>query len=326
MLDLIVNPYAGRGRAKTDAKKVFEILDANNVKFAPHYTARKKHATEIAYNLTLSGAETIVSVGGDGTIHEIVNGIILARRELEKQGKPFVTRLALIPAGTGNDFMRSANLPLSLEDATKRILSGTAKPVDAIEIDGTYEICFACRGIDVDVVNMVNASKKKTSSSYLKKILLCIFKGIKYDFCINIDGNEIKTTGIVAAVLNGAVLAGGMHFCSPAKIDDGLLDVIVVEKRNRAEFDKSYFVISVKKLLVNRVNRPFVVRRLHADDYVDFAAALIDHTDIHAGFCKRGEQPCGGTGAVAHSLTDGCDQRHSAVDFNRIGVNSLADS
>ena len=52
MLDLIVNPYAGRGRAKTDAKKVFEILDANNVKFALHYTARKKHATEIAYNLT----------------------------------------------------------------------------------------------------------------------------------------------------------------------------------------------------------------------------------------------------------------------------------
>lgn len=85
MLDLIVNPYAGRGRAKTDAKKVFEILDANNVKFAPHYTARKKHATEIAYNLTLSGAETIVSVGGDGTIHEIVNGIILARRELENK-------------------------------------------------------------------------------------------------------------------------------------------------------------------------------------------------------------------------------------------------
>lgn len=41
MLDLIVNPYAGRGRAKTDAKKVFEILDANGVKFAPHYTARK---------------------------------------------------------------------------------------------------------------------------------------------------------------------------------------------------------------------------------------------------------------------------------------------
>ena len=232
MLDLIVNPYAGRGRAKTDAKKVFEILDANNVKFAPHYTARKKHATEIAYNLTLSGAETIVSVGGDGTIHEIVNGIILARRELEKQGKPFVTRLALIPAGTGNDFMRSANLPLSLKEATNRILSGSVKPVDAIEIDGTYEICFACRGIDVDVVNMVNASKKKTSSSYLKKILLCIFKGIKYDFCINIDGKEIKTTGIVAAVLNGAVLAGGMHFCSPAKIDDGLLDVIVVEKRN----------------------------------------------------------------------------------------------
>ena len=68
MLDLIVNPYAGRGRAKTDAKKVFEILDANNVKFAPHYTARKKHATEIAYNLTLSGAKTIVSVGGDGTL------------------------------------------------------------------------------------------------------------------------------------------------------------------------------------------------------------------------------------------------------------------
>lgn len=232
MLYIIANPYAGRGRAKADAEKVFEILRAKNVPFSARFTSYKKHATEIAKELVLSGADTIVSAGGDGTIHEIVNGIVEAREELQKEGKPFVTRLALLPCGTGNDFMRSANLPSTLDGAIERILNGTTKQIDAINVDGTYEICFACRGIDVDVVNLVNASKKKTSSSYLKKILTCIFKGIKYDFRINIDGKEIETEGIVAAVLNGSVLAGGMHFCAPAKIDDGLLDVVVVEKRN----------------------------------------------------------------------------------------------
>lgn len=232
MLHLIINPYAGRGRAKADAEKIFEFLSLKNVSYVSHFTSYRKHATEIARDLTLSGTETIVSVGGDGTIHEIINGIISAREQLLKEGKPYVTRLALLPCGTGNDFMRSAGLPLNLEDALMRVIEGRAEPIDAINIDGVYEICFACRGIDVDVVNMVNASKHKTASSYLKKILLCIFKGIKYDFCINIDGKEIKTRGIVTAVLNGSVLAGGMKFCAPAKINDGLLDVIIIKKRN----------------------------------------------------------------------------------------------
>ena len=102
-------------------------------------------------------------------------------------------------------------------------------------------------GIDVDVVNMVNAGKTKTPSSYLKNILKCIFKGIKYHFEIIIDDKRIETTGIVAAVLNGSVLAGGLSFCPPASPFDGALDVIVIEKRNAL---KTLFHLT--KLLKNK--------------------------------------------------------------------------
>lgn len=231
MLDFIVNPMARRGSGVEEVNKAVKIMDDLGISYALHYTEYRHHATELAYDLTMNGADTIVSCGGDGTIHEIINGIIPAKYDLEKKGRPYVTKLALLPCGTGNDFMRSAGISVVTEEALRRVISGEASPIDAINIDGTYEICFACRGIDVDVVNMVNASKKKTPSSYLKKILICIFKGINYDFDMIIDGKEIKQNGIVAAVLNGSQLAGGMHFCPPANIDDGCLDVIFVKKR-----------------------------------------------------------------------------------------------
>lgn len=233
MLEFIVNPMARRGKGIAEVEKAVRYFDSLGVEYRLNYTHYVKHATEIAYELTLNGADTVVSCGGDGTIHEIINGIIAAKLKLEENGEPYVTKLALLPCGTGNDFMRSANMSIDTIQAADTILNGRAAPADAIEINGIYEICFACRGIDVDVVNMVNASKRKTQLSYLKKILLCLFKGLNYDFDIIIDGRHFKEKAVVAAVLNGSKLATGMNFCPPAKIDDGLLDVIIVRYRPR---------------------------------------------------------------------------------------------
>ncbi|MDY3242092.1 MAG: diacylglycerol kinase family lipid kinase [Eubacteriales bacterium] len=247
MLNIIVNPYAGRGKCKNEAEKVARILDEKKIPYKLHYTEYPKHAAEIAHKLVLEGADAVVSAGGDGTLHEVVNGVISARKTIEKNGGNFKTVIGVLPCGTGNDFMTSVNLPSDVASALDRIIDGKPVPLDAIDVDGVYEICFACRGIDVDVVNMVNAGKSKTPSSYLKNILKCIFKGIKYHFEIIIDDKRIETTGIVAAVLNGSVLAGGLSFCPPASPFDGALDVIVIEKRNAL---KTLFHLT--KLLKNK--------------------------------------------------------------------------
>ena len=65
----------------------------------------------------------------------------------------------------------------------------------------------------MDIVNLVNSSKNKTQSSYLKKLFICLFRRINYDFCINVDGNVISEKGLIAAVLNGGKIASGMNIC-----------------------------------------------------------------------------------------------------------------
>lgn len=229
MLDLIVNPMARRGRGLEDLNKAKKVFDKLGVEYVQHVSNYHKHSIILAYNLVTEGADTIVACGGDGTISEILNGYMNAKIEMEKLGKKCNTKLALLPCGTGNDFMRSANMPLDIEAAAKTVVYGTAKPIDVIEIDGYYEITFACKGIDVDVVNMVNKGKHKNENSYLKNILKCLFKGINYDFEIKYDDKEVLFNGIFAATLNGGKLASGMEFAPDAKIDDGFMDLVLVK-------------------------------------------------------------------------------------------------
>lgn len=229
MMNLIVNPMAKRGKGLKLVEKAKKHLFENKVDYKIHLTEFSKHATEIAYDLVINGADNIVSCGGDGTLNEVVNGIMKAKAELAKSGKVSNVKLGLLPCGTGNDFMRSADMPIDIIKATSLLINGTAKPADIISIDGHFEICFACQGIDAEMVKMVNASRRKTTLSYLKKLLKCVFMNFSYDFTINIDSDEFKKHGLIVAVLNGGKIASGMQMCPPAKIDDGYFDVVIIE-------------------------------------------------------------------------------------------------
>ncbi|MEG1613030.1 MAG: diacylglycerol kinase family lipid kinase [Clostridia bacterium] len=232
MFDLIINPMAKRGRGLDEVRRVESYFAKKNIDYIEHYTKYVKHATELSYDLTLQSADVIVACGGDGTIHEVINGIIKAKQKMANEGLQCNTKLGILPCGTGNDFMRSAGMSIATLEAADVLISGKPQNVDAINIDGRYEITFACKGIDVDVVNMVNASAKKTESSYLKNILKCIFKRINYDFDILADGEHIKYNGVFTAVLNGGKVAGGIDFCPDAKVDDGFLNLVMIKHQN----------------------------------------------------------------------------------------------
>lgn len=243
VLELIVNPVARRGEGIKEVEKAKSFFDEKGVAYREHVTQRRKHAAELACKLAVGGADTVVACGGDGTIHEIVNGLMSARRLLEEKGEALVTRLALLPCGTGNDFIRSAGISLDAYEAATVIARGESRGVDLICIDGIYEICFACRGLDVDVVQQVNSSARKTEASYTKKALNCIFKRLNYDFSIIADGVVQDVNGVIAAVLNGWSIASGLNFCPTAKIDDGLMDLIIIKSQSRMKTLKSFMSI-----------------------------------------------------------------------------------
>ena len=123
MLNFVINPIAGGKRGKKMLKSIALIesrLIERNVPYSFHYSQKKGGATELTKELIASGATTIVAVGGDGTLHEVINGFSDFDR----------VALGIIPCGTGNDFANALNLPLDPVKAVDVILDNTPKFTD----------------------------------------------------------------------------------------------------------------------------------------------------------------------------------------------------
>ncbi|MBM2851364.1 MAG: hypothetical protein HW418_4306 [Anaerolineales bacterium] len=134
---LIFNPMADRGRSGQQASDLRAMVDEMGGADwqGTEYPA---HATEIAAQAALQGYQTIVALGGDGTVHEIVNGLM----KIEAAHRP---RLGIVPMGSGNDFAGGAGIQMNQQEAMRRVFTGTPKPVDVARIqDGTGRT-RACR-------------------------------------------------------------------------------------------------------------------------------------------------------------------------------------
>jgi diacylglycerol kinase (ATP) len=124
-LVLIVNPRAGRGRVEATLPGIERVLNQANLSYRIVRTTRPGHAAEAARQALLSGERYLVAVGGDGTVHEVVNGMI-------KDGRPLAPDavLGVVAAGSGCDFVRSFGLPPDAERAAHHLIGDRVRPID----------------------------------------------------------------------------------------------------------------------------------------------------------------------------------------------------
>ncbi len=218
---IISNPVAGKKKDKT--KNALELVEGvflkNGVDFQTHFSQGEKDATRIVRELTLAGETEIVAHGGDGTLHEVLNGIV----------DPSVCNLGLIPSGTGNDFAEKVGLPLDPVKAAEFILNGKAKPTDFLEVGGVRCMNVAGLGMDVDVLERCQKGKNKGKAKYLLSLLQSLFayKGIKVQ--IESEGVQEERDVLIAAACNGSQFGGGIRICPVADVADGKLDAVIVD-------------------------------------------------------------------------------------------------
>ncbi len=219
MYQIIVNPTAGKNKAAKNLAVVERIFTERGVAYAVHKTCAVHDGTYIAKRLTEAGERDILVVGGDGTLHEVLGGV----------ADPTACRLGLIPSGTGNDFAGRLGLPLDAEKATLKILEGEAKPIDYLEVGGVRCMNVAGVGMDVDVLERCQRGKMKGKLKYLFSLLksLFAFKGLPITF--EREGVEEKHAALIAAACNGTRFGGGITICPVAEVDDGKIDVVVVD-------------------------------------------------------------------------------------------------
>ena len=240
MYDLIINPKAKAGKAAKLRKKVEYLLQERGVEYTMHETKDTKDATEIAKRLSASGAKNIVAVGGDGTLHEVLNGL-----DCEK------VNFGIIPLGSGNDFIAAAGIPLKIEDAIDVLLSCEPKATDYMVCDGVRGINIIGTGIDVDILKRCKKSKiLRGKLQYLWSLIISLIKFKFYKFgIIGENGEKKDAEALIACVGNGSQFGGGIKMCPGAEIDDGKLDFVIAGKLKKIKIPYAFIQLLKGKIL-----------------------------------------------------------------------------
>lgn len=230
-VQLYVNPTAGRGRAGKRLPRIETLLEAAGVAFETHLSGDVGHLEQQVRAGVDGGADRIVVAGGDGSIHEAVNGIMAAAG---------TARLGVIPTGTGNDFAKASNIPLDWEHATRllggRIAAGaTWRRIDVGRMNERYFANGVGIGFDARVTRVARSYRWPIGDLvYLLALFRCIVAGVVTP-AMTISSEELTRSGptTLVSVSNGAWV-GGMFWIAPmADNTDGKLDLLVADPVSR---------------------------------------------------------------------------------------------
>jgi diacylglycerol kinase (ATP) len=186
------------------------------------------------------GCDTVIAAGGDGTLNHVLNGLTAAF-SADGESPPRV-RLGLLPLGTGNDFARSAGIPVDLEHALAVVREGNTRRVDVIRITTSscvrHMINVSSGGFGTKVSEVASDGAKDFWGrlGYATSFVGALPERDDYDAAIRLDGREeIAISALGAIVANACFVAGGVPIAPEAQLDDGLLDLIVLPTASLAE-------------------------------------------------------------------------------------------
>ena len=230
-IPLFFNPAAGRGRAGRTIPQVARLLDSVGL---AHVLIRSESVGDLetkVFNAVSAGAEKMMVAGGDGSIHEVVNGILRSNRPVE---------LGVIPIGTGNDFAKACSIPLDWNDAVAelaaRIENKTpARPIDAGRMNDRFFANGAGIGFDAKVTRIARDIRWRVGDFvYLAAVFKAMIDGVTTpQVTMRFGGRTIEGPITLANVSNGAWVGGMFHIAPMARNDDGELDLIIAGEVSR---------------------------------------------------------------------------------------------
>jgi YegS/Rv2252/BmrU family lipid kinase len=293
---VIVNPNAGKRRGRKDWNKISALLKKEELLFRVKFTERKGHAITIIREAISAGFRKFITVGGDGTLNEVVNGVFT-----NDSCPTMDIVLALIPVGTGNDWGRMFGLSMDYEKAVKIISEnktlihdvGLVSYYNGPDKKNRYFINIAGLGFESVVVRKTNAQKDKGRGGkliYFFNLLTSLLSYRNAKAEIIIDGKSVSSELFSINIGNGRYCGGGMRQTPEAIPDDGLLDVTVINEMGKFE----------------------IIRNLK----ILYDGTILSHPKINGYKCKNVK--VSSRDAVLYTEADGESLGHAPAEFSII--------
>jgi YegS/Rv2252/BmrU family lipid kinase len=240
---IIANPTSGNRNFSKQWKEIQQLLQHKNIDYSYSFTQFSYHEIELVQNAIQKGYRNIISVGGDGTLHHIINGIMLQRYI-----KTSNITIAVIPLGTGNDWIKTYNIPNNIEKSIdiieqKKIVLQDIGILKTENKTISYFNNVAGLGYDGYIVHKLNNLKRFGTIGYF----LAGFSGLlfykKTVFKIIFDDKIIETNCLMVLFGICKFSGGGMQFTKDVHTSDGLLDITIAKNLNLIDL-----ILNIKRL------------------------------------------------------------------------------
>jgi len=232
---VIANPTSGRGKAGKLIPRVGTLLRSMDVEHTMEISGGPEEPERLAREAAERGIQIVAALGGDGQVGLCVNGLIGSD-----------TALAVIPAGSGNDFAKHLGLDPKDPLAAARLLAKpSTKAIDLVRVRTPererYFVNVAGAGFDSEVNVLANRTRfVKGTAKYVYSVFVTLVRFKAGEFRIRLDGQERVLPAMMVTVGNGSSYGGGMRVCPDASLEDGVLDVCVLGKVSKFEFVKTF--------------------------------------------------------------------------------------
>ncbi len=218
-LVFIINPNSGVDRQKAIQRAIDNKLDTTKYTYEIVHTRYAKHGTELAKEAAENGAYAVVAVGGDGSVNDIVTGLMNTD-----------TALAIIPKGSGNGMARAMEIPMKEEEAIEIINKGNSIMMDIGFANGRPFISNAGVAFDALISKKFARSKRRGFAVYSWLVTKHMWTYNEWDWHISIDGKHLREKAFIISVANGKQFGYNFQIAPDANWTDGLFDLIVINK------------------------------------------------------------------------------------------------
>lgn len=215
----IINPTSGTAKKANIPALIEKNLDKNIFDYEIIYTQRAKHATQIAAKASQENKNIVVAVGGDGTINEVAQGLINT-----------VTILGIVPMGSGNGLARHLKIPLKTRKAIARLNELNQIKIDTCTLNGQLFLCTSGVGFDAEVGYQFAQAKSRGFKTYLKVGFSAFLNYKIQNYEIHINGKSFNQKAWAITLANAGQYGNNAHIAPQADIQDGKLDLCIIEK------------------------------------------------------------------------------------------------